>query len=169
MKGKESVLKTQILTAMFLVFGLAGAVTNSMPRAIRGASPRPPNAAPVLINTCLITNDVGRLAAFYGKVLQMQPHQAGENYFEFRTGAGVLALFAADAQEKYIPGSATGSQNHSSILEFRVDDVDQEYQRLREFVKPWVKGPTTQPWGTRSIYFRDPDGNLVDFFTPSRG
>jgi catechol 2,3-dioxygenase-like lactoylglutathione lyase family enzyme len=30
----------------------------------------------------------------------------------------------------------------------------------------WVKGPTTQPWGTRSIYFRDPDGNLVDFFAP---
>ncbi len=78
-------------------------------------------------------------------------------------------MFAADAQEKYIPGSATPGQNHSAILEFRVDDVDQEYQRLREFVKPWVKGPTTQPWGTRSIYFRDPDGNLVDFFTPPRG
>jgi len=27
-----------------------------------------------------------------------------------------------------------------------------------------VKPPTTQPWGTRSVYFRDPDGNLVDFF-----
>lgn len=22
------------------------------------------------------------------------------------------------------------------------------------------------PWGTRSIYFRDPDGNLVDFYSP---
>jgi len=99
----------------------------------------------------------------------MQPHQASDSYFEFRTSVGVLALFAADAQEKYIPGSATPGQNHSAILEFRVDDVDQEYQRLREFVKPWVKGPTTQPWGTRSIYFRDPDGNLVDFFTPPRG
>lgn len=161
--------KTQILMALLLVLGLAGAIINSTPRATRGASPRAPNAAPALINTCLITNDVNRLAAFYAKVLQMQPHQAGENYFEFRTRAGVLALFAADAQEKYIPGSATPGQNHSAILEFRVDDVDQEYQRLREFVKPWVKGPTTQPWGTRSIYFRDPDGNLVDFFTPPHG
>lgn len=33
-------------------------------------------------------------------------------------------------------------------------------------VKTWVKPPTTQPWGTRSIYFRDPDSNLVDFYTP---
>jgi catechol 2,3-dioxygenase-like lactoylglutathione lyase family enzyme len=31
-----------------------------------------------------------------------------------------------------------------------------------EFVMP----PTTLPWGNRSIYFRDPDGNLIDFFTP---
>jgi uncharacterized glyoxalase superfamily protein PhnB len=55
-------------------------------------------------------------------------------------------------------------QNHSAILEFRVSDVDQEYARLHDVVKQWVKAPTTQPWGTRSIYFRDPDGNLVDFF-----
>jgi catechol 2,3-dioxygenase-like lactoylglutathione lyase family enzyme len=33
-------------------------------------------------------------------------------------------------------------------------------------VKTWVKPPTTQPWGTRSLYFRDPDGNLIDFYAP---
>jgi catechol 2,3-dioxygenase-like lactoylglutathione lyase family enzyme len=48
-----------------------------------------------------------------------------------------------------------------------VSDVDQEYARLHDLVKQWVKEPTTQPWGTRSIYFRDPDGNLVDFFAPA--
>jgi catechol 2,3-dioxygenase-like lactoylglutathione lyase family enzyme len=26
--------------------------------------------------------------------------------------------------------------------------------------------PTTMPWGNRSLLFRDPDGNLVNFFTP---
>jgi catechol 2,3-dioxygenase-like lactoylglutathione lyase family enzyme len=35
-------------------------------------------------------------------------------------------------------------------------------------VKTWAKPPTTQPWGTRFIYFRDPDGNLVDFYTPPK-
>jgi hypothetical protein len=29
-----------------------------------------------------------------------------------------------------------------------------------------VQQPTTMPWGNRSILFRDPDGNLVNFFTP---
>ena len=121
---------------------------------------------PALINSCLITNDVNQLAACYAQVLQIEPHTVGEDYVEFRTSTTVRALFAATAPEKYIPGSATSGQNHSAILEFRVGDVDKEYARLHDLVKSWVKGPTTQPWGTRSLYFRDPHGNLVDFFVP---
>jgi catechol 2,3-dioxygenase-like lactoylglutathione lyase family enzyme len=30
----------------------------------------------------------------------------------------------------------------------------------------FVKRPTTQPWGRRSIWFRDPDGNVVNFNAP---
>jgi hypothetical protein len=29
-----------------------------------------------------------------------------------------------------------------------------------------IQAPTTMPWGNRSLLFRDPDGNLVNFFTP---
>ncbi len=121
-------------------------------------------SAPILINTCLITNDVDRLVAFYEPVLQMKAERTGKDYAEFHTGAGVLAIFSAKAQENYIPGSAIASSNRSLVLEFRVRDVDGEYRRLQSRVKTWVKPPTTQPWGTRSVYFRDPDGNLVDFF-----
>ncbi len=153
--------------ASILILGLIVGMMNSTPHAVSSGGARSDaNTAPVLINTCLITKDVRGLAAFYAQVLQIEPHKASESYVEFRTSAGVLALFAADAQESYIPGAATPGQNHSSILEFRVGNVDEEYARLHDFVKTWVKGPTTQPWGTRSIYFRDPDGNLVDFFTP---
>jgi len=77
----------------------------------------------------------------------------------------VLSIFSYRAQEKYIPGSAVAEKNRSVILEFRVANVDAEYRRLQGLVKTWVKPPTTQPWGSRSIYFRDPDGNLVDFYT----
>jgi catechol 2,3-dioxygenase-like lactoylglutathione lyase family enzyme len=52
------------------------------------------------------------------------------------------------------------------ILEFHVADVDHEYARLQPLVTIWVKKPTTQPWGTRSVYFRDPDGYLVNFCMP---
>jgi catechol 2,3-dioxygenase-like lactoylglutathione lyase family enzyme len=160
-------MRTSMVWGQFLILGLAVAIVVSDPRPSEGSGPRTrSNNAPTLINTCLITSDVNRLAAFYARVLQMQPHKADETYVDFRTGTGVLALFSAEAQEKYIPGSAMPGQNHSAILEFRVSDVDQEYARLRDVVTQWVKAPTTQPWGTRSIYFRDPDGNLVDFFAP---
>ena len=123
---------------------------------------------PALANVCLVTSDVKRLVDFYEPVLALKARWSGKDYAEFRTGVGVLAIFAAEAQEKYIPGSVQAAENRSVILEFNVADVGLEYKRLQSLVKVWVKPPTTQPWGTRSIYFRDPDGNLVDFFTPAK-
>ncbi len=126
---------------------------------------QPSGQTPTLIYTCLITNDVKQLAEFYERVLQLKAHASGDRYVEFPTSAGTLAIFDAEVQEKYIPGAAQAGDNRSAILEFNVANVDQEYLRLQAIVKTWVKPPTTQPWGSRSIYFRDPDGNLVDFFS----
>jgi catechol 2,3-dioxygenase-like lactoylglutathione lyase family enzyme len=54
------------------------------------------------------------------------------------------------------------------IIEFLVDDVDTVRQNLAGLVEAedFVQEPTTMPWGNRSALFRDPDGNLVNFFTP---
>ena len=127
-----------------------------------------PESGHTLVNTCLITRDVRRLVDFYESVLIMKARRTGDDYAEFHTDAGVLAIFSAAAQERYIPHSAEAGDNKSVIIEFRVADVDKEYRRLQSIVKTWVKPPSTQPWGTRSIYFRDPDGNLVDFFMSAR-
>jgi catechol 2,3-dioxygenase-like lactoylglutathione lyase family enzyme len=146
---------------------LVGAVILIVCSGVNADKSRPqPN--PILINTCLITTNVSRLVNFYQNVLGLKAQWSGEQYAEFRTGIGVLAIFSADAQEKYIPGSADAAKNRSSILEFKVADVDQEYARLQPLVAIWVKKPTTQPWGTRSVYFRDPDGNLVDFYMQAK-
>lgn len=51
-------------------------------------------------------------------------------------------------------------------LEFLVDDVDRVHKNLTGFVADFVNEPTTMPWGNRSLLFRDPDGNLVNFLTP---
>jgi uncharacterized glyoxalase superfamily protein PhnB len=55
------------------------------------------------------------------------------------------------------------------ILDFRVDDVDREFMRIDQLGVEWVLPPTTQPWGSRSMVFRDPEGNLVNVFSPTEG
>jgi uncharacterized glyoxalase superfamily protein PhnB len=151
-----------IVTAMIL---LVAALLRPQTQPAKGNSFKS-SAPPVLVNSCVVTENVRRLVEFYEPILQQKAKWSGADYAEFATGVGVLAIFSSFAQEKYIPGSAEGAKNRSLILEFKVADVDAEYRRLKSIVKTWVKLPTTQPWGTRSIYFRDPDGNLVDFYSP---
>ncbi len=150
--------------AFMLILGAAGWSVNHQ---TTGNNPPASGRVPRLANTCLITNDVKRLVEFYEPILGLKAKRSGEDYAEFPTDGAVLAIFSQEAQQKYIPGSTEAATNKSVILEFKVADVDQEYQRLQSLVKTWVKPPTTQPWGTRSIYFRDPDGNLVDFMCSS--
>jgi catechol 2,3-dioxygenase-like lactoylglutathione lyase family enzyme len=54
------------------------------------------------------------------------------------------------------------------ILDFEVADVDRERARLDTVVDEFVLEPTTQPWGNRSMLFRDPDGNLINMFAIPR-
>jgi catechol 2,3-dioxygenase-like lactoylglutathione lyase family enzyme len=84
--------------------------------------------APKLVNTCLITKNVKRLVEFYERILELKANKSGEDYAEFPTDVGVLAIFSANAQEKYIPSSAEVTANRSVISEFRVADVDQQYR-----------------------------------------
>ena len=116
---------------------------------------------PALTYTCLFTNDVGSLAEFYGSILDLEPTLYGD----VATGGGTLSIYSVEAQNALAPGSAKAGANQSMILEFQVADVDTEYERLTRRGVPIVKGLTTQEWGNRSFYFRDPEGNLVNFYT----
>src|SRR5277367_1391255 len=106
--------------------------------------PPEPGLSPSFEHTCVITNDVKRLVDFYEPILAMKAKWSGKDYAEFATSAGLLAIFSAKAQERYIPGSAEAAKNKSLILEFKVANVDKEYGRLQNLVNVWVKPPTTQ-------------------------
>ena len=61
---------------------------------------------PVVVHTCLVTGKFTQLLDFYQHVLGIAPRVSGGVYAEFPTKAGVLAIFTAEAQERYMPGSA---------------------------------------------------------------
>jgi catechol 2,3-dioxygenase-like lactoylglutathione lyase family enzyme len=119
----------------------------------------------ILTHACVITDDVARLRDFYTALLQMAPTRTHDDYVEFGTTRGALSLYARSKLDPYAPGAMEARSNRSVMLEFEVDDVDAEFARLRSLSIEWVKAPSTQPWGNRSIYLRDPDGNLVNLYT----
>ncbi len=114
----------------------------------------------------IITSAVARLVEFYERATGMQATRVTEDFAELRTAGATLAIAGTRTVPLFAPGSARPADNHSVITEFLVDDVDRVHQNLTGFVTDFVNGPTTMPWGNRSLLLRAPDGNLVNFFTP---
>jgi catechol 2,3-dioxygenase-like lactoylglutathione lyase family enzyme len=129
-----------------------------------------PDRTATLVSIRVITNDVARLVTFYEAVTGTEAQWATPDFAELRTPAGTLAVGSTRTVAVFGPGSARAADNHTAIIEFLVEDVDEEYRRLHDLVTDaggtFVNIPTTMPWGNRSLLFRDPDGNLVNYFTP---
>ncbi len=90
------------------------------------------------------------------------------DFAELQTQTATLAIGSTKTLQ-FFGGDevAQPAQNRSVIIEFRVDDVEKDYERLAEYLQNnIVQKPTTMPWGNKSLLFRDPDGNLVNLFTP---
>lgn len=119
-----------------------------------------------LVSIRMITDDLGRVIQFYEQVTGVAAVRYTPVFAELILPSFTLAIGHTQTTQLFGEDSARPADNHSIIIEFRVDDVDSEYERLKPLVSDWVQEPTTMPWGNRSILFRDPDGNLVNFFTP---
>lgn len=118
------------------------------------------------VSTRVITADVARLVAFYEMVTGVSAVWGNELFAEIPTPMGTLAIGSVKTVPLFGAGSAEPAANRTAIFEFIVDDVDGEYERLRPQLTEVVTEPTTMPWGNRALLFRDPDGNLVNLFTP---
>lgn len=122
-----------------------------------------------LVSIRLITTDVKRLVSFYETVTQMKLVQFTEDFAELRTATATLAIGSTRTLQ-FFGGDevAKAAWNKSAIIEFLVQDVDNEFERLRSHPgTEFVQKPTLMPWGNKSLLFRDPDGNLVNLFTPT--
>ena len=115
----------------------------------------------------IVTGSVTRLASFYETVLGTVA-RGSEEYIEFQTRGATLAISSQRAMDMYGVRAAAPGNNRSVVLDFEVDDVDAERRRLNDVIGSFVLEPTTQPWGNRSMLFRDPDGNLINFYSIER-
>jgi predicted enzyme related to lactoylglutathione lyase len=112
---------------------------------------------------CLITDHVLALAEFYQQVLGVT-YEGDDVHVELHTEGAGIAIFSTRGMEGMAPHSMDGAGYGRVTLGFEVEDVDAEYERMKALGVVFVKPPQTHPWGARSFWFRDPDGNIVDFF-----
>ena len=120
-----------------------------------------------LVQCRIVTGDVERMAAFYASLVGADV-TLNEYYVEVPAGTASVGFsrrrFAGFCADR------TGSSVHQAgqvIMDFQADDADAEYSRIAAMGVEWVMPPKTQPWGSRSMIFRDPEGHLVNVF--SRG
>jgi len=121
-----------------------------------------------LIQSRLVTDDVEGLAGFYAKLLGV-PTALNEYYVEIQAGPASVGFCRRRFTEYHETKCPAGRQRRDEIiLDFLVEDVDAEYPRIAALGVDWVMPPTTQPWGNRSMVFRDPARNLVNVFSRDR-
>ena len=114
----------------------------------------------------LVTEDVAALSRFYQQITGATA-AGNDRYLEFKLPVSNLAITSQGVMERYGAGATQPRANRSAILDFEVADVDRERARLATIIADFVMEPTNQPWGNRSMLFRDPDGNLINFFAPA--
>ncbi len=119
-----------------------------------------------LAQSRIVTDDVARLAGFYARLLSV-PVALNDYYVEVRAGPASVG-FSRRRFTEYRDEDADGAASRRRdevVLDFLVGDADAEYPRIVALGVEWVLPPTTQPWGNRSMIFRDPAGNLVNVFS----
>ena len=123
-----------------------------------------------ILESALYVTDLSAAEAFYSDVLGLTVlgKVEGRHVF-FRCGDGVLLLFNADATEVPPPADARlpvpphGARGPGHIC-FRAESEEIEgWKRRLEEEGIEVEADFEWPNGGRSIYFRDPAGNSLEF------
>jgi catechol 2,3-dioxygenase-like lactoylglutathione lyase family enzyme len=122
-----------------------------------------------LVSIRIITANVEALIKFYEHITKLTIKRFTPDFAELQTKTATLAIGSINTLQFFGGESvAQAAKNRTAIIEFMVEDVEKEYNRLAPFLEPYiVQKPTIMPWGNNSFLFRDPDGNLVNLFTPT--
>ena len=116
----------------------------------------------------LFTTDNKVTVDFYTKVFGFTTSWDGEQpNVEMALGEMRIILFPRDAFEQMVSQKFQYPQGLNGTMELSFDvpsfaDVDKEYLNALHYGAKPVLPPTTEPWGQRTCYIADPDGNLIE-------
>jgi catechol 2,3-dioxygenase-like lactoylglutathione lyase family enzyme len=122
-----------------------------------------------VLETALYTDDLDAAETFYGGVLGLEKiTRAGNRHVFYRCGPGVLLIFNPDETEIHyregqLPVPPHGARGPGHLC-FRAGAAEIDDWRTRlEAAGVEIESDMKWPQGGRSIYFRDPSGNSLEF------
>jgi uncharacterized glyoxalase superfamily protein PhnB len=118
-----------------------------------------------LASTRLIAADIKAMVTFYEMVTGLRAEWLAPVFAEIVTSAATLAIGAVETVALWKEGSAEPGANRTAYIEFQVEDIDGEYERLKDKV-PLVHELKMMPWGNKTFQFRDPEGTAVSLYMP---
>ena len=125
-----------------------------------------------VIETCLYVDDLDRAGTFYEQVLGLTVLTSDSRFRAYDVGGkSVLLLFrrGATLETMHMPGGTIPPHDGHGPLHMAfaisADSLPQWEERLRERGID-IEGRTDWSRGGQSIYFRDPDGHLLELATP---
>ena len=117
-------------------------------------------------STRLIAADIKGMVAFYEMVTGLSADWLAPVFAEFVTPGATLAIGGVETVALCKEGSAEPGANRTAYIEFQVEDIDAEYERLKDKVQ-LVHELKTMPWGNKTFQFRDPEGTAVSLYMPA--
>jgi catechol 2,3-dioxygenase-like lactoylglutathione lyase family enzyme len=122
------------------------------------------SAIQALDYTVIRVRDMEAMRAFYGRTLRFPfVRELSPNWVEYRIGSNILALAGSF---NFVENQALEAGIATVQLAFRVpyEAVDVCAAELTAAGIPLLSPPTDQPWRHRTLFFRDPDGNLMEIY-----
>ena len=137
-------------------------MTNEQKPSRRTRSPF--NAIRAIDYTVIFVRDMAAMRRFYEDVLAFPlSRELSPNWIEYGIGSNTLALArpGRTAADTPIPTGSAALQ-----LAFRVSaaEVDACAEELVRQGVALLSPPTNQSFGHRTLFFRDPDGNLLEVY-----
>lgn len=116
----------------------------------------------------LFVNDMGAMVRFYRDVLGFEIKEGEDAVNVYLIKDGTLFMLygrkdfegMTDRKYEYVKGL----NGHSEIALYvdTFDEVDRMYREVVSKGAVSVLEPTTEPWGQRTCYIADPEGNLIE-------